>query len=64
MFNDILQRFLNFGAFFSLYSVEIATKYTKFCHAGMCGNICLNILSEYLNVLYVFYKQKIISGIV
>jgi len=40
MFSDILQRFQNFGATISLYSVEMATnKYTKFCHASMCGSI-------------------------
>jgi len=36
MFSDILQRFLNFGAFFSSISVEMTTsKQTKFRHASM-----------------------------
>jgi len=40
MFSDILQRFRNFDATFSLYSVEMATsKYTKFRHASMCLSI-------------------------
>jgi len=45
MFSDILQRFLNFGAIFSLYSVEMETsKYTKFRHASMCGSIKTSVL--------------------
>jgi len=39
MFSDILQICLNFGAMFSRPSVEMATKYTNFRHAGMCRSI-------------------------
>jgi len=46
MFSDILQRSLNFGANFSLYSVEMATsKYIKFRHASVwkyLKQVCYN----------------------